>query len=169
MCVHHIPECFPCTHDWMISGNRIQKFEISHFCSRVLPDKETMLKEVLETAATIASKSPIAVQGTKLSLVYSRDHSVPDSLQQVVRIFCLLLLMYILHSSDIYYLCLFVQSKMKDCRKLIIQGCSWQCNLEFYGQKNRYHIWCKKVVQPVKVLRHNQKGPSITWSKKTSS
>jgi len=43
-----------------------------------------MLKEALETATTIASKSPIAVQGTKMSLVYSRDHSVPDSLQQVV-------------------------------------------------------------------------------------
>jgi len=46
-----------------------------------------MLKAAMETAATIASKSPVAVQGTKISLVYSRDHSVPDSLQQVVCIY----------------------------------------------------------------------------------
>lgn len=51
--------------------------------SRVLPDKDAMLKVALETAATIASKSPVAVQGTKMSLVYSRDHSVPESLHQV--------------------------------------------------------------------------------------
>jgi len=53
-------------------------------CSRVLRDKEEALKAALETATTIASKSPVVVQGTKISLVYSRDHSVPDSLQQVV-------------------------------------------------------------------------------------
>jgi delta(3,5)-delta(2,4)-dienoyl-CoA isomerase len=51
--------------------------------SRVLPDKETMLAAAMETAKLIASKSPVAVQGTKISLVYSRDHSVPDGLAQV--------------------------------------------------------------------------------------
>jgi len=50
-----------------------------------------MLKAALETAAIIASKSPVAVQGTKLSLVYSRDHSVPDSLDQAVCISFVLL------------------------------------------------------------------------------
>jgi len=54
------------------------------FCSRVLPDKDELLKAAFETARTIAAKSPVAVQGTKMSLVYARDHSVPDSLQQVV-------------------------------------------------------------------------------------
>lgn len=52
--------------------------------SRILPDKDAMLKAALETAATIASKSPVAVQGTKLSLVHSRHHSVPDSLEHVL-------------------------------------------------------------------------------------
>lgn len=51
--------------------------------SRVLRDKDEMLKAALEIATTIASKSPVVVQGTKISLVYSRDHPVPDSLQQV--------------------------------------------------------------------------------------
>jgi len=82
------------------------------FCSRVLPDKDAMLTEALETAATIASKSPVAVQGTKISLLYSRDHSVPDSLQQAVRICCSCLPMY-LHSGSPYpvtaCVCLFTQ------------------------------------------------------------
>jgi len=51
-----------------------------------------MLKAALETATTIASKSPVVVQGTKISLVYSRDHPVPDSLQHVVCIYFTLLL-----------------------------------------------------------------------------
>ena len=59
-----------------------------------------MLKEALETATTIASKSPVAVQGTKISLVYSRDHSVPDSLQQVVRIrYASLAVCHIIHCT----------------------------------------------------------------------
>jgi len=53
-------------------------------CSRVLRDKDEVIKAALETATTIAAKSPVVVQGTKISLVYSRDHSVADSLQQVV-------------------------------------------------------------------------------------
>lgn len=48
--------------------------------SRVFPDKETMMAGALEMAQEIASKSPVAVQGTKVNLIYSRDHSVPDSL-----------------------------------------------------------------------------------------
>jgi delta(3,5)-delta(2,4)-dienoyl-CoA isomerase len=36
-------------------------------------------------AATIASKSPVAVQGTKMSLVYAREHSVEEGLDQVAR------------------------------------------------------------------------------------
>lgn len=51
--------------------------------SRVLRDKDEVIKAALETATTIAAKSPVVVQGTKISLVYSRDHSVADSLQQV--------------------------------------------------------------------------------------
>jgi len=53
------------------------------FVSRVLPDKEAMMAAAFETAKLIASKSPVAVQGTKLSLVYSRDHSVPEGLNHV--------------------------------------------------------------------------------------
>ncbi|XP_018598435.2 delta(3,5)-Delta(2,4)-dienoyl-CoA isomerase, mitochondrial [Scleropages formosus] len=48
--------------------------------SRVFPDKEAMLAGALELAGEIAARSPVAVQGTKINLIYSRDHSVADSL-----------------------------------------------------------------------------------------
>ena len=40
----------------------------------------------LELAKDIASKSPVAVQGTKVNLIYSRDHSVDESMQYMVRV-----------------------------------------------------------------------------------
>ncbi|XP_057568706.1 delta(3,5)-Delta(2,4)-dienoyl-CoA isomerase, mitochondrial [Hippopotamus amphibius kiboko] len=52
----------------------------SGLVSRVFPDKEVMLDAVVALAAEISSKSPVAVQGTKINLLYSRDHSVTDSL-----------------------------------------------------------------------------------------
>ncbi|KAM8953674.1 delta(3,5)-Delta(2,4)-dienoyl-CoA isomerase, mitochondrial [Pelodytes ibericus] len=52
----------------------------SGFVSRVLPDKPSLLLAAFDLAAEIASKSPVAVQGTKVNLVYARDHSVQESL-----------------------------------------------------------------------------------------
>uniref|UniRef100_A0AAY4DM95 Delta(3,5)-Delta(2,4)-dienoyl-CoA isomerase, mitochondrial n=1 Tax=Denticeps clupeoides TaxID=299321 RepID=A0AAY4DM95_9TELE len=48
--------------------------------SKVFADKEAMMAGALEMASEIAGRSPVAVQGTKINLIYSRDHSVPDSL-----------------------------------------------------------------------------------------
>ena len=50
----------------------------------MFPDREALIEGALDTASLIASKSPIAVQGTKISLVYSRDHSVKEGLEHVV-------------------------------------------------------------------------------------
>lgn len=47
--------------------------------SRVFDNKETMLNGALDLANTIASKSPVAVMGTKEILKHSRDHDVYDS------------------------------------------------------------------------------------------
>lgn len=52
--------------------------------SKVAPDKEAMMKDAIETASIIASKSPVAVQGSKIHIVYARDHSVEDSLEFIV-------------------------------------------------------------------------------------
>lgn len=55
------------------------------YVSRVFEDKESMLTSALDLASVIASKSPVAVQGTKYSIVYSRDHSVKEGLDHVAQ------------------------------------------------------------------------------------
>ena len=51
--------------------------------NEVYADQATMLEDVLAIAGRIASKSPLAVYGSKQSIVYARDHSVADSLNQI--------------------------------------------------------------------------------------
>uniref|UniRef100_A0A665U693 Delta(3,5)-Delta(2,4)-dienoyl-CoA isomerase, mitochondrial n=1 Tax=Echeneis naucrates TaxID=173247 RepID=A0A665U693_ECHNA len=48
--------------------------------SRVFADKEAMMANALEMAGEIAARSPVAVQGTKINLLYARDHSVAEGL-----------------------------------------------------------------------------------------
>ena len=45
-----------------------------------------MLDAAFTLAAEISSKSPVAVQSTKINLIYSRDHSVTESLNYMVRL-----------------------------------------------------------------------------------
>ncbi|XP_039986984.1 delta(3,5)-Delta(2,4)-dienoyl-CoA isomerase, mitochondrial [Xiphias gladius] len=52
----------------------------SGLVSRVFADKETMMTGALELAGEIAGRSPVAVQGTKINLIYARDHSVAEGL-----------------------------------------------------------------------------------------
>ena len=52
--------------------------------SRLLQDKEALIEAALDTASLIASKSPIAVQGTKISMVYAKDHTIEEGIQQIV-------------------------------------------------------------------------------------
>ena len=54
--------------------------------SAVLPDREQTLSHALKMAEDIASKSPVAVQGSKVNLNYSRDHSVQDGLDFAVSV-----------------------------------------------------------------------------------
>jgi len=53
------------------------------FVSRVCGSREATIKAAEEMAILIASKSPVAVVGTKVNLNYSRDHSVRDGLKFV--------------------------------------------------------------------------------------
>ncbi|KAJ3591443.1 hypothetical protein NHX12_009388 [Muraenolepis orangiensis] len=48
--------------------------------SRVFADKDAMMAAAMEMAGEIASRSPVATQGTKVNLIYSRDHSVAEGL-----------------------------------------------------------------------------------------
>ena len=60
--------------------------------SKIVPDYEALIKAGLELAKEIASKSPVAVQGSKINLIYSRDHSVDESLKFIVSVFSFLFL-----------------------------------------------------------------------------
>lgn len=53
------------------------------FVNAVYPDHSTMLDAVMGVAAEIASKSPMAVWGTKQTMNFARDHSVADSLEYI--------------------------------------------------------------------------------------
>ncbi|KAG7261710.1 hypothetical protein CRUP_036487 [Coryphaenoides rupestris] len=48
--------------------------------SRVFAEKEAMMAAAMSLAEEIACRSPVAVQGTKVNLIYSRDHSVAEGL-----------------------------------------------------------------------------------------
>ena len=54
--------------------------------SHVHPDRAATVAGALNIAKTIASKSPVAVQGSKVILNYSRDHSVDEGLEYVVSV-----------------------------------------------------------------------------------
>lgn len=43
-----------------------------------------MMESVLNIASDIAKKSPVGVQMTKKSIIYSRDHSVQEGLDHIV-------------------------------------------------------------------------------------
>ena len=51
------------------------------FVNQVFADHDALLDGVMEIAREIASKSPMAVWGTKQTMHYTRDHSVADGLE----------------------------------------------------------------------------------------
>jgi Delta3,5-Delta2,4-dienoyl-CoA isomerase len=53
------------------------------FVSQIVED-DKLLEHALALCQSIAKHSPVAVMGTKKALLYARDHSVTDSLEQIV-------------------------------------------------------------------------------------
>ncbi|MDY7105345.1 MAG: crotonase/enoyl-CoA hydratase family protein [Actinomycetota bacterium] len=51
------------------------------FVNELYPDHETMVAAVLDVAAEIAAKSPMAIWGTKRTIDHARDHSVAEGLE----------------------------------------------------------------------------------------
>lgn len=49
--------------------------------SKIMPDEESCVNESLELAKLIASKSPVAVQGSKINMLHARDHGVQAGLK----------------------------------------------------------------------------------------
>lgn len=54
--------------------------------SKVFEDRNAMIEEAIKLAELIASKSPVAVQGTKQNMVYSLDHTNQEGLDQIKEI-----------------------------------------------------------------------------------
>jgi len=50
-------------------------------CNWSFETKEEMMDAVMSVAKTITAKSPLSIRGTKEILLYSRDHSIADSLE----------------------------------------------------------------------------------------
>ena len=67
------------------TGRRIpaaRAYEVG-LVQQVYPDQDALLTSVLETAREIASKSPLAIWGSKVALNYARDHCVDEALDQI--------------------------------------------------------------------------------------
>jgi delta(3,5)-delta(2,4)-dienoyl-CoA isomerase len=52
--------------------------------SRVFDTRDAVLDAAISLGSVIASKSPVAVQGSKINLNYARDHTVDDNFTFVV-------------------------------------------------------------------------------------
>lgn len=71
------------TRELAYTGRRMHAEEAKQagLVNQVFKDQEALLGGVMEIAAQIAARSPLAVTGCKEMLNYARDHSVPDSLK----------------------------------------------------------------------------------------
>ena len=67
------------------TGRRMQADEAKSvgLVNEVFSDQENLLDGVMEIAEEIASKSPLAIWGSKEMITYSRDHSTSDSLNYI--------------------------------------------------------------------------------------
>lgn len=67
------------------SGRRLpaQKAWELGYVNELFDTQEQMLKHVLELAGEIATKSPLAVYGSKVMINYARDHSINDGLDYI--------------------------------------------------------------------------------------
>ena len=78
-----VPEGF--AREMAYTGRRIpaqRAYEVG-LVQEVYADHDSLLSGVLETAREIASKSPLAIWGTKVAMNYARDHTVDDALDQI--------------------------------------------------------------------------------------
>lgn len=68
-----------------LTGRRMMVPEASELglVGKVFPNREDCLRNSRQLAVMIASKSPIAVIGTKSSLDFSRDHTVQEGLDHI--------------------------------------------------------------------------------------
>lgn len=81
--LNHLPEGI--AREMAYTGRKMDANEAkSHgLVNAVYKEQNEMLAGVMGIAATIASKSPLAVMGCKKSITYGRDHNTEDALDQI--------------------------------------------------------------------------------------
>ena len=70
--------------DWCYTGRTVAADEaasVGFFSQPLCADKDEGWRRLVQLGQLIASKSPVAVLGTKRALLYARDHTVADGLE----------------------------------------------------------------------------------------
>lgn len=85
--LQRLPKLIPAgvAREYAYTGRRMpaQRARELGLVNEVFDDHASMMEAVMGIAAEIASKSPLAIHGTKEALNYSRDHSVEESLRHI--------------------------------------------------------------------------------------
>ena len=85
--LQRLPKLIPAgvAREYAYTGRRMpaQRARELGLVNEVFDDHASMMGAVMDIAAEIASKSPLAMHGTKEALTYSRDHSVEESLRHI--------------------------------------------------------------------------------------
>lgn len=85
--LQRLPKIIPegIAREWAYRGHRVPAIRAAEvgLVNQVFPDHESLVVGVLEIAQEIASKSPLAIWGTKEMITYTRDHPVGDSLKHM--------------------------------------------------------------------------------------
>jgi enoyl-CoA hydratase len=85
--LQRLPKLIPegVAREWAYTGDRISADRAREvgLVNEVFEDHESLVAGTLEIAGRIATKSPLAVWGTKEMINYARDHSTADSLNYI--------------------------------------------------------------------------------------
>ncbi len=85
--LQRLPKLIPegIAREWAYRGNRVPATRAAEvgLVNEVFPDHESLVAGAIEVAQEIASKSPLAIWGTKEMVNFGRDHSVADSLRHM--------------------------------------------------------------------------------------
>ena len=85
--LQRLPKLIPAgvAREYAYTGRRMpaQRARELGLVNEVFEDHASMMEAVMDIGSEIASKSPLALYGTKEALNYSRDHSVEESLRHI--------------------------------------------------------------------------------------
>ena len=85
--LQRLPKLIPAgiAHEWALTGQKQKAEKAAHFgfVNHVYDDDEQLQRATQEMAAVLAQKAPLALRGTKRSLLHARDHTVAQGLEDV--------------------------------------------------------------------------------------